>query len=61
MGHMQAVVKNVRLHYETYKCLMALAGELQAEKGNRVTADETVAMLLNDYLVNKIEAIESES
>jgi len=29
---------------------MALAGELQAEKGNRVTADETVAMLLIDYL-----------
>jgi len=58
---MQAVVKNVRLHYETYKCLMALAGELQAEKGNRVTADETVTIFLSDYLAKEIEPKESGS
>jgi hypothetical protein len=40
---------------------MALAGELQSEKGNRVTANDTVAMLLNDYLAKEIEAKELES
>jgi hypothetical protein len=58
---MQASVKNVRLRYRTYQSLMALAGELQAEKGNRVTANDTVAMLLNDYLAKEIEAKESGS
>lgn len=49
-------VKNVRLHYKTYQCLMALAGTLQATRGNRVTANDTVAMLLSDYISKEIEA-----
>jgi hypothetical protein len=58
---MLAAVKNVRLHYATYQCLMALAGELQATQGNRVTANDTVAMLLNEYTAKEIEAKESGS
>jgi hypothetical protein len=58
---MNSVAKNVRLQYGTYQCLMALAGELQAEKGNRVTADETVSMLLSEHLDKEIDTRQSRS
>jgi hypothetical protein len=56
---MNSEVKNVRLHYPTYQCLMALAGELQAEKGNRVSADETISMLLSEHLDKEIDTRQS--
>lgn len=47
---MQAEIKTVRLDYMTHQCLMSLAGRMQAEKGNRVTANEAVLMLLSEHL-----------
>jgi len=50
IGQMQAEIKTVRLHMGTHQTLMALAGAMQAEKGDRVSANEAISMLLSEHL-----------
>jgi len=52
---MQSIQTTVRVNKQTKKKLSKIAGYLQTKKGRKVSYDETVNFLIEQYEIKKIE------
>jgi len=52
---MQSIQTTIRVNKQTKKKLSKIAGYLQTKKGRKVSYDETINFLIEQYEIKKIE------